>query len=127
MANGQNNYSNAYSALYDPNILENLLKVLILFSALGALLNVVPYFWYDFNERKQKSVVKVLKVRAMFEDYNNGAIEDKELVEAVDIIRESRALAAESPLMSAKVVQGYQRQSRKEGSEKGLQGSCSEE
>lgn len=98
MANGQNNYSNAYSALYDPNILENLLKVLILFSALGALLNVVPYFWYDFNERKQKSVVKVLKVRAMFEDYNNGAIEDKELVEAVDIIRESRALAAEKPV-----------------------------
>lgn len=32
----------------------------------------------------------------MFEDYNNGAIEDKELVEAVDIIRESRALAAEN-------------------------------
>ena len=98
MANGQNNYSNAYSALYDPNILENLLKVLILFSALGALFNVIPYFWYDFNERKQKSVVKVLKVRAMFEDYNNGAIEDKELVEAVDIIRESRALAAEKPV-----------------------------
>ena len=84
--------------------------------------------WYDFNERKQKSVVKVLKVRAMFEDYNNGAIEDKELVEAVDIIRESRALAAEKPVdVSKKVVQGHQRQGRKEGSEKGLQGSCSEE
>lgn len=119
MANGQNNYSNAYSALYDPNILENLLKVLILFSALGALLNVVPYFWYDFNERKQKSVVKVLKVRAMFEDYNNGAIEDKELVEAVDIIRESRALAAEKPVdVSKKWYKGISDKAEKKAQKK---------
>lgn len=87
MANGQDNYSNSYSALYDPDILLKLIHVLIIVSAIGALMNVIPYFWYDFNERKQKSVVKVLKVRAMFEDYNNGVISDENLVEGVEIIR----------------------------------------
>ena len=90
MALGQNNYENSYSALYDPEVLKSLLVVLIIVSAFGALLNIVPYFWYDFNEKKQKSVIRVLRVRALFEDWGNGILGDKELVEAVDIIREAR-------------------------------------
>lgn len=91
-ANGQNNYANAYSALYDPEILMPLLHILIIISAVGAFLNVVPYFWYDFNEKKQKSVVKVLQVRALFEDYGNGIQNDAELVKAIDVIHESTEL-----------------------------------
>ncbi len=96
-AQGQNNYTNAYSALYDPDILLSLLHVLIIISAIGALMNVVPYFWYDFNERKQKSVIRVLKVRAMFEDYGNGILSDAELVETIDLIRTARMMAVETP------------------------------
>ena len=96
-ANGQDSYTNAYSALYDPDILINLLHVLIIVSAIGAFMNVVPYFWYDFNEIKQKSVIRVLKVRAMFEDYGNGILNDKALVETVDIIRTSREMAFATP------------------------------
>ncbi len=97
LANGQDNYSNPYSALYDPVILTELLKILILLSAFGALMNVIPYFWYDFNERKQKSVIRVLKVRAMFEDYGNGVLKDAELVEVIDIIRKAKEMAVASP------------------------------
>ncbi|MBE6800351.1 MAG: hypothetical protein E7529_04010 [Ruminococcaceae bacterium] len=97
LANGQDNYTNPYSALYDPVILTELLKILILLSAFGALMNVIPYFWYDFNERKQKSVIRVLKVRAMFEDYGNGVLKDAELVEVIDIIRNAKEMAAASP------------------------------
>lgn len=97
LANGQDNYNNAYSALYDPEILLPLLHVLILFSAFGALMNVIPYFWYDFNERKQESVIRVLKVRAMFEDYGNDALREKDLVETVEIIMKSREMATEIP------------------------------
>lgn len=92
LANGQDNYTNSYSALYDTNILINLLHVLIIVSAVGALLNVIPYLWYDFNEKKQKFVVRVLKVRALFEDYGNGVLNDGDLVEAIDIINETREL-----------------------------------
>lgn len=93
LANGQDNYSNAYSALYDPDILISLLQVLIIVSAVGALLNVLPFLWYDFNERKQKSVVRVLKVRALFEDYGNGVLDNGRLVEAIDIIRQAKTMA----------------------------------
>lgn len=90
MANGQDNYNNSYSALYDPDILLPLLHILILFSAFGALMNVIPYFWYDFNEKKQKSVIRVLKVRALFEDFGNGVLKDKDLVETVEIIKAAK-------------------------------------
>ena len=97
LANGQDNYNNAYSALYDPNILTGLLHVLIIVSAIGALMNVIPYFWYDFNERKQKSVVRVLQIRALFEDYGNNALDDGKLVEAIDLIRNARETVALAP------------------------------
>ena len=97
LANGQDNFHNAYSALYDPNILINLLHVLIIVSAIGAAMNVIPYFWYDFNEKKQKSVVRVLQVRALFEDYGNNALDDGKLVEAIDLIRNAKETAVLSP------------------------------
>ena len=94
LANCQDNFNNAYSALYDPEVLYPLLSALILISAFGALLNVVPYLWYDFTEKKQKGVIKVLQVRAMFEDYGNHALDDHRLVEAIDMVREAREMAA---------------------------------
>lgn len=97
LANGQDNYNNALSALYDPDILRSLLQVLIVVAAVGAALNVIPYAWYDFNERKQKSVIRVLKVRSMFEDYGNGILNDGNLVEAIDIIRNSRDMSGKTP------------------------------
>ncbi len=98
LAAGQNNYLNANSALYDPDILMNLIHVLIIFSAVGALLNVLPYFFYDFTEIQQKSVVRVLKIRAMFEDFTNGSIKDADLVESIDIIRKARELYSAEPV-----------------------------
>ncbi len=102
LANGQDNYNNALSALYDPDILLSLLKVLIIIAAIGALMNVIPYVWYDFDERKQKSVIRVLKVRSMFEDYGNGVLDDGNLVEAIDIIRVSRENAGKTPKQVSK-------------------------
>ena len=65
--------------------------------AVGALLNVVPYFFYDFTEKKQKSIIRVLQVRAMFEDFANGALKSSQLVEAVDLINNAKKMAAAAP------------------------------
>lgn len=97
MAAGQNNYVNPYSALYDLDIFLPLIHALIVIAAVGAFMNVIPYFWYDFNERKQQSVIRVLKVRAMYEDYGNDALKDEDLVEGVDIIRNAREMAVAEP------------------------------
>ena len=57
---------------------------------MGATLNVIPYFFYDLTEIKQKAMVTVLKIRALFEDYGNGVLSDAALVEAIDIIEEAK-------------------------------------
>ncbi len=101
-ASGQEVYSNPYSALYDPDVLTSILKVLIVVAAIGATMNVIPFFWYDFNERKQKSVVRVLKIRAMFEDYGNGVLNDGDLVEAVDYVRSAREMVNATPKKPSK-------------------------
>lgn len=97
LAQGQDNFHNAYSALYDIDVLMPLLKVLIVISAVGALLNVIPFFWYDFNEKKQKSVIRVLQVRAMFEDYGNNALDNRQIVEAIDMVNNAREMADSEP------------------------------
>ena len=102
LASGQDNFANANSALYDPDILLHLLHVLIIFSAVGALANVIPFFWYDFTELKQKSIVRSLKIRAMFEDYSNGVLKDEDLVETCDIIRNAREYEGAEPVAVGK-------------------------
>ena len=72
-------------------------SILIVASIIGAALNVIPYFFFDFTETKQKSTINVLKIRALFEDYANGVLSDEKLVEAVDIIREAELYCKKTP------------------------------
>lgn len=98
LANGQDNFVNPSSALYDvTGVLIPLLKVLIIIAAVGATLNVIPFFFYDLTENKQKSIVRVLKVRAVFEDYGNGALKDKDLVEMIDLVNNAKEMAVAQP------------------------------
>ena len=98
LANGQNNFVNPSSALYDVNnILLPLLRILVIVAAVGATLNVIPFFFYDLTERKQKSYVRVLKVRAVFEDYGNNAMKDKDIVEMIDLVNNAKEMAVATP------------------------------
>ena len=96
-----NGYASSFDILDvntgDPNLLYKLMTVLIIMAAVGAFLNTVPYFFYDFNEKKQKSVIRVLKVRSLFEDYGNNALDNHKIVEAIDLVEQSRKMAAETP------------------------------
>lgn len=97
-ANGQDLF-NPSNALYDvEGTLVPMLKILVIVATLGATLNVIPYFFYDFTEDKQKSIIKILKVRAMFEDYGNNALDDHELVEAIDLVNNAREMADATPV-----------------------------
>lgn len=82
--------SNVYEVLSDPGYFKNICSVLIIAATVGATLNVIPYFFYDLTEIKQKAMVTVLKIRALFEDYGNGILSDAALVEAIDIIEEAK-------------------------------------
>ena len=86
----------------DPDLLYKFLPALIIMAAIGAFLNVVPYFFYDFDEKKQKSVIRVLQVRSLFEDYANGALKNRQLVEAIDLVQNAREMAVAEPKKPSK-------------------------
>ncbi|MBQ8575196.1 MAG: MFS transporter [Clostridia bacterium] len=81
-----------YNVLYDDALRNNLFEALILCSALGALLNLIPFCFYDLTENKHKAYVSVLKIRAMFENHALGVLEDGELEDAMGIILEAKEL-----------------------------------
>lgn len=94
--------SNVYYVLYNDNYFKHICGILIIASAVGATLNAIPYFFYDLTETKQKAMVTVLKIRALFEDYGNNALSDEQLVEAIDIIEQSQKLVNEEPKKPSK-------------------------
>lgn len=79
-----------YSVLYDDTIRNNLFEVLIICSAVGAFLNLVPFCFYDLTENKHKAYVDVLKIRAMFENHSLGVLENDELADVMEIIHEAK-------------------------------------
>lgn len=82
--------SNVYDVLYNQEYFVHICSVLIIASVVGAALNVIPFFFYDLTEAKQRAMVKVLKIRAMFEDFGNGVLSDELLCEGVEIIEEAK-------------------------------------
>lgn len=90
--------TNIYNVLYDSETFMGVLGVLVAASVVGAFINVIPYFFYDLSEIKQQGMIKVLKIRALFEDYGNGVLKDKDLVEAIEAIREANDLADAEPV-----------------------------
>lgn len=91
-----------YDVLEVASFREDMFDVLIIAAVIGAALNFVPYLFYDLTETKQRGIVKVLKIRAMFEDYGNGILRDESIVEAIDIIDEANLLYKDRTLMTTR-------------------------
>ncbi len=89
--------SNVYDVLYNQEYFIHISYVLIIASVVGALLNAIPFFFYDLTETKQKAMVNVLKIRAMFEDYGNNIVDNNKLKEAIEIIKEAQEYETTEP------------------------------
>lgn len=113
---------NGYASPYDildvkdgqAGLLEKVVGTLILMAAAGALMNMIPYLFYDLKEKDQKGIIRILRIRAMFEDYGNGVVNDKTLVEAIDIIREARENAEKTPVQVTKADKKADKKAYKE-------------
>ena len=92
-----NDPTNVYNVLYHKETFIAIFGVLIAASVVGAAMNVIPYFFYDLTEVKQQGIIKVLKIRALFEDYGNGILKDRDLVETIEIIKAAKALENAQP------------------------------
>lgn len=91
-----------YDVLEVASFREDMFDVLIIAAAIGAALNFVPYLFYDLTETKQRGIVKVLKIRAMFEDYATVFSATRASFEAIDIIDEANLLYKDRTLMTTK-------------------------
>lgn len=116
-----NGYENSLAILDvetgEPGLLPKIVGTIILMAAFGAFLNMVPYLFYDLKEKDQRGIIRVLKIRAMFEDYDNGIRNDAELVEAIDIIREARENAVLAVKEIDKKLSGKERRKLKNENE----------
>ena len=91
-----------YDVLYDDNIRNNLFEVIIIFSAVGALLNLIPFCFYNLTENKHRAYIDVLKIRAMFENHALGKLEKEELTECMEVIHQAESLVGKERVAVAK-------------------------
>ncbi len=103
-----------YNVLYDDNMRNSLFEVLILCSALGALLNLIPFCFYDLTENKHRAYVDVLKIRAMFENYALGKLDEDELAEGMEIISQAKQFYGKSKIAVSKKMTKAERKEARE-------------
>ncbi len=123
LASGQkiDDLTNVYNVLYDRDTFISIFGVLVLFSVLGAAMNVAPYFFYDLSETKQRGMVRVLQLRALFEDYGKGVLSDGDLIKAIDLVNESRRYVTEEPIDLAAVKASFTGRQRRKEKEKAVE------
>ncbi len=106
-----------YDVLYNDAVRNNLFEVLIICSAFGALLNLIPFCSYDLTENKHRAYVDVLKIRAMFENHALGVLEKEELEDGMEIIIQAKHLFGKEKVPVDKTAD---KESRKEAKETNL-------
>lgn len=82
-----------YDILYDPNVRNKLFFVLCIMSLVGAALNLIPFFFYSLSREKHESIIRVLRFRALFEDYESGDFSPQTVKSGVEAIRSGLELA----------------------------------
>ncbi|MCC8074132.1 MAG: MFS transporter [Clostridiales bacterium] len=91
-----------YDVLYDSAVRGHLFQVMIIASVIGAILNVIPFFFYDLTEKKQKGITYVLRIRSMFDDYASGNLSDSTLITGMEIIHTAAELKDAEPIKITK-------------------------
>lgn len=91
-----------YDILYDPNVRNTMFYILCLLSIVGAIMNLIPFSFYSLSREKHRNIIKVLRYRALFDDYENDCLNAEEIVIAIDGIREGyEILNAPAPDLKA--------------------------
>lgn len=84
---------NVYDVLYNTELFQSICSILIMASVVGAALNVIPFFFYDLTETRQKAMVNVLRIRAYFEDALSGIASDEQKKQVEEIINNAKIFA----------------------------------
>ena len=77
-------------ALRDETVFNRISRTMIATSVVGAAMNVIPLFFYDLTEAKQRGMSKALRLRAMFEDYASGILTPETREECARILHDAQ-------------------------------------
>ncbi len=66
------------------NVLYSLLDVLMKVSLVGAVVDIIPWFFYDLTESGQKGIIRIIRLRSAAEDKAAGLLEDELYCEACE-------------------------------------------
>jgi GPH family glycoside/pentoside/hexuronide:cation symporter/probable glucitol transport protein GutA len=86
-----------YDIMYDSAVRNQLFTILCFLSVVGALLNLVPLFFYTLSRQRHRNIIRVLRYRALFDDYAEGTLEPEGIVEAVENHRRVMEIQDASP------------------------------
>lgn len=78
-----------YDILFDPTIRNNIFAVLCALAIIGAVVNLIPFFFYSLSVEKHRNIVKALEYRALFDDYAANCLDDERIVETMEGINET--------------------------------------
>ncbi len=67
-------------------VLFQMLDVLFVISALGAAVDILPWFLYDISETGQKSMIRVIRIRTIVEDRKAKLIDDSAYIEGCEAL-----------------------------------------
>lgn len=71
-------------------VLFPLMDTLLTISVVGAAVDVLPWFAYDISETGQKSMIRVIRIRTIVEDYDSGKLDEASYIEGCEAIIRAR-------------------------------------
>ncbi len=75
--------TNNFDDLYNAEFRNPILRVVIICSLIGTILSIIPFLFYDLTEDKRSNMVRALKIRALFSDFEENKAEDEKLIDTV--------------------------------------------
>ena len=91
-----NKYKNPDNVLYD------LMDIKIIISVFGAIVDVIPWFFYDITETGQKAMVRVNRIRAIIEDRAAQMRDEGIYIEGCEAIALAKKYYGVSPVVLPK-------------------------
>lgn len=102
-------------------VLYNMLDVLLLISIFGAAVDVIPWLFYDVSETGQKSMMRVIRLRTLIEDYNSGKGDIQNYIEGCEaVLKAQKYSGAEKSSISKEELKTAKKMPTKTKEEKEL-------
>lgn len=79
-------------ALQSTELRNNIFFYQSLLALIGSIIVAVPFFFYDLTEKKHANIVRVLRIRAAVDNFNDGMLQEEDIKymkEIVDYANES--------------------------------------